>query len=612
MELTFSAFKGVIPRLSPELLPDGHASSALDAKLFNGEISAFKVPYSVWTFTKPGTILSFYLYESSYFLHWTSDVDVVPGLIADDTTARIYYTGDGAPKVTDNSLALSGGGTNYPIAYYTLGVPKPANTPTATRLSNTKTISAITKANPAVVTTSTAHGFSTGDKVKLDVTGMTELDEKVYKITVIDTTHFSLDGVDSTGYGTFSSGTCTQYYDEADKVSTAYVYTYVTGWGEEGVPSDPSPVIDRGPDEWIQVGNMATGALAGYNITNKRIYRVQTGSAGSDYQFVAEVAAAAVFITDSVDDADLGEVLQTADYDVPPADMKGLTQLANGVMAGFSKKTFCPSEPFISYAYPIKYRQTTNYEIVAIAAIGESTLLATKGKPVFVSGASPESYFMREMEFLQACVSKRSMVSFGIYAIYASPDGLVMVDAAGGARLITEQLFTRDQWQEIVPSTISAYRWDNRYIGFYDDGVTPAGFIFDPSNPLSSWMWISTYALAGHNDISNDTLFLNIGGVASWWELDSQSSLTVYKWKSAPRYFSAPKAFAWAKVYAETYPVTVNMFLDGALNGPYTVNNDGAFRIGGPNVKAKKWEIEVVTASNVKMIKMADTIREIN
>jgi len=63
--------------------------------------------------------------EKNYWFHWTTDVDVVQGFIAGDTTERTYYTGDGVPKVTDSSLALAGAGTNYPETSYTLGVPKP-------------------------------------------------------------------------------------------------------------------------------------------------------------------------------------------------------------------------------------------------------------------------------------------------------------------------------------------------------------------------------------------------------------------------------------------------------------------------------------------------------
>ena len=68
-------------------------------------------------------------------------------------------------------------------------------------------VSGITKANPAVVTTSAAHGYSTGDTVFLDsVGGMTEVNGRWFTVTRVDATRFSLDGVNSTGYTTYVSG----------------------------------------------------------------------------------------------------------------------------------------------------------------------------------------------------------------------------------------------------------------------------------------------------------------------------------------------------------------------------------------------------------------------
>jgi hypothetical protein len=67
-------------------------------------------------------------------------------------------------------------------------------------------ITAITNANPAVVT-DTGHPLSDGDVVEITgVVGMTEVNSGRYVVEVIDANSFSLLGVDSTGYGTYTSG----------------------------------------------------------------------------------------------------------------------------------------------------------------------------------------------------------------------------------------------------------------------------------------------------------------------------------------------------------------------------------------------------------------------
>lgn len=71
------------------------------------------------------------------------------------------------------------------------------------------TVTGITQANPAVVH-APAHGYASGDTVILNgVVGMTQVNNSggagFFTITVVDTDHFSLNGINSTGYTTYSS-----------------------------------------------------------------------------------------------------------------------------------------------------------------------------------------------------------------------------------------------------------------------------------------------------------------------------------------------------------------------------------------------------------------------
>lgn len=72
----------------------------------------------------------------------------------------------------------------------------------------TANVSGATQANPCVITTSSAHGFDTGDTVTFSsVGGMTELNAlPATAITKINATSFSLNGVNSTAYGAYTSG----------------------------------------------------------------------------------------------------------------------------------------------------------------------------------------------------------------------------------------------------------------------------------------------------------------------------------------------------------------------------------------------------------------------
>lgn len=74
-----------------------------------------------------------------------------------------------------------------------------------TALAAAKTISAISRASPAVVT-SAAHGYANGQEVKLTVSGMIELNNTVVKVANVAAGTYELEGIDSTLFNTFASG----------------------------------------------------------------------------------------------------------------------------------------------------------------------------------------------------------------------------------------------------------------------------------------------------------------------------------------------------------------------------------------------------------------------
>lgn len=69
-----------------------------------------------------------------------------------------------------------------------------------------KAITAATKANP-VKLTMTAHGMTTGQYLQVTgIVGMTQLNDKIYKVTVVDANNVTLDGVDGTAFTAYTSG----------------------------------------------------------------------------------------------------------------------------------------------------------------------------------------------------------------------------------------------------------------------------------------------------------------------------------------------------------------------------------------------------------------------
>lgn len=88
--------------------------------------------------------------------------------------------------------------------------------------NSSKTITAITRANPGEVTTSAAHGFSTGNLIYLaSVLGMTQVNGLAFNITVTAADKFTL-GVNTSGYTAYTSGgTAAKYPQAADALTWA-------------------------------------------------------------------------------------------------------------------------------------------------------------------------------------------------------------------------------------------------------------------------------------------------------------------------------------------------------------------------------------------------------
>lgn len=379
-----------------------------------------------------------------------------------------------------------------------------------------------------------------------------------------------------------------------------YTYTFVTGWGEESQPAGPSGTVDVMYGQSVNVTMLESPGSGAHNITRKRIYRLVQGGSTLEYLFVAEIAASAASYVDSVESADLGEPLPSMGYAVPPDTLKGLVALPSGGMAGFTGIDLYFAEPFKPYAWPPDYIQAVDYPIVGLGVMDTTVAVLTTGVPYFAQGSHPENVILVRSDIRQACVSKRSIVSMGNAVFYASPDGLVAL-SPGGSGLITESLFSREQWQALNPSTIHAYQWENKYVAFFDGG---GGFVFDPESKAFTAHDIN--AQAGYNDLQRDALYLVNGIKMNTWYTGAPKK---YIWRSKRWYLPDPMPFNCASVKAEAYPVTFRLYIDSALRHTQVVTSRKPFRLPpGLNVDV---EFEVEGETEVFAVMIAQSMEEL-
>ena len=280
--------------------------------------------------------------------------------------------------------------------------------------------------------------------------------------------------------------------DTETAVSRAYCTTFVTVRGEEGPPSDPTPILELRSDQAI---TLASGPASGSYVNQRNIafYRVYRTDANGVFRQVVDISATAGGLTvtaDAVLDSALGEELVSQEWNAPPLNMLGLCSLSNGICAGFTEQTLCFSEAYLPHAWPTRYQLTTQNDIVAIRPLETGLLVMTKGKPYIVQGSDPAGMVMTELNVPYGIASAQSAVDIGGAVIYSSEDGLVLVSSSG-ASLLTESTFTSDQWMaNHAPNSIKGFLWQGKYVGFHPrvggtGGIN--GFILDPKGGKASF-----------------------------------------------------------------------------------------------------------------------------
>lgn len=147
-----------------------------------------------------------------------------------------------------------------------MSVPKGRNcrVEIAATYAAAKTVTAVTKAVPPVVT-STAHGLAEGTIGYFDTAaGMDELLGQAVSVDATATDTFNAEGLDSTSFGTFTSGTVTP-------VATWLTLSTATSYEiPEGAPDelDATTLLDR-------IKQTETGLMAAQNVQISKLSDMQ-------------------------------------------------------------------------------------------------------------------------------------------------------------------------------------------------------------------------------------------------------------------------------------------------------------------------------------------------
>ena len=289
-------FLGEAPKVSSELLPDGAAQTAFNVKLYSGDLLPYRTPKVVDNTERSGsTIKTLHALRNPstnalVWLSFTNDVDIAFASSSEDEEQRFYYSGDGVPKVSNYELATNGS-EPYPVnnGYYELGLPLPDVAPT-----NTATSFSVVSAthyerdsgNTATFYGSGNHNLVSGNIVSVRDFGSSDeaksFNATNVEITVINATDFQYF---SPGDQVSKTANTTGRSDLAGNTQIrTYIYTWMTPWGEESIPSLPSNETYVKEGQTSTVGSIPTSAPSGQNfIRGVRVYRSVVSASVTDY-----------------------------------------------------------------------------------------------------------------------------------------------------------------------------------------------------------------------------------------------------------------------------------------------------------------------------------------
>lgn len=332
--------------------------------------------------------------------------------------------------------------------------------------------------------------------------------------------------------------------------------------------------------------------------------------------------------TDDFDSTLLTTILESDEFDPPPDNLEGLTAIQNQILCGFVGNKLYFSEIAKPHAWPARYTQIIEHQIVGIAPLGGSALVMTNGYPYVVQGSDPASLSVSRVDVLYPCLNRRSIVAMNYGVVYSTHDGLA-VAAPGGTQLVTRLLYNNDTWQtDLNPSTVVAEYYGDAYFASHSTG----SFVFERDERVGGYFVSTPYQFtASWYDEATGKLYYASGVDGDVYEWDNLSQPPVtQEWKSkvivtqnminlgAARVVAdyAAETTLWdtvdtdwedtTEIWSSVDPVTFRLWVDKQLVFTTTLADKEIFRLP-TGYRSDTFEVGVSSNVRVRAIHLAET-----
>ncbi len=385
----------------------------------------------------------------------------------------------------------------------------------------------------------------------------------------------------------------------------AYVYTWISAYGEESPPS-PFTLVNGWANGVWTVGLFeppADDLGVNRNLAYLRLYRTVTATGGTTvYYFVADIslgsadqdainavaanpvclAPAATYVDVTPDSTvALNVQMPSVSFFPPPEGLLGFINMPNGMVCGFKDNELWFCEPYFPHAWPAGYVITTDFPIVGIGLTAGSVVACTEANSYVATGVNPSSMSLIKTSHPEPCTSRASVLSGENGVLYISPNGLIQVSNNGLSTNITAPWVTRERWAGLVPlKNTRAIYLASCYFCFGatavgDNSMAQRGFnielLASDSSSFSVWpqpgghrIGFSLMNAPGAINIDNVITdpwtsygMLIQGGNIYWYDFTDQAPvMQTYDWTSKIYQQNTKKSFEAFKVWFTVPPGT--------------------------------------------------------
>ena len=399
-------FGGMVPLLSPRLLPENMASNAANAYLRTGEMRGLREPTAIRVYPTGGGNP---VYQKAFRIPdpaapstpvWVPMLsryaDLFPNPLKNDAFNRYIWLDQNAPGTAQLPVQNSLSRIKLGNPTILLGVPAPA---AAMSLS-------VVGGSAPVITRSYVYTY-------VNLFGEEGPPSDPVTVSGNQSGSWNLSGIVNPAFAT------------ARGITLVRIYRTITG--------------ASGATTYFRVVEQAVGTST-YNDT-----RLDSVVAGE------------------------GLILESTSWE-PPLAMEGIILLPNGFFAGWAGKNLYFSEPYRPWAWPPAYTLTAEFPVLDCGVIEQTLVALTQTAPVLVTGIQPATMSIAKTAYIEPCVSANSIAQApeGIY--FASQNGLMLISPMGLTPVTRQVIGRDDWQEDYVPQINSTVVWDSQYIAMGLDG----------------------------------------------------------------------------------------------------------------------------------------------